>query len=366
MKSLNKLPSSVNDFHNIYSGGDSGEKVLGFIDTILTAFGVVPKFEPPEKQMINDEKFRIKQQRMQEEQFESSQKNEYDIAKMEANTQRSVANTYATKFGRIMGRFAPNLSLEALKKIGGQFLEKAMPYLVLFMVLVLILYSKDIFGQLPNKPRANNPLYVIKSQYYLFRNKGLSYYRLLLWRINRWWAKVTTFFKMKRVASMASGGAHVITIDREQLQNGRCDNLSWVETTHDGASGQCYNTVHPTDMTWKLDSSKTNEFYDLPQGRKNELKNYGTVKIPWDVNPEASFYVPQCEKAYYSDTCTQNGICVVADIYDDLGMECRVKTDKIPTTYPNTDPDSQGALSFDDTSIKRCVDLKTLNYVACP
>ena len=97
--------------------------------------------------------------------------------------------------------------------------------------------------------------------------------------------------------------------------------MKWVETTAEGAKGHCDNSVHPIDLTWKLDNTKTPEYFDLPQVRKAQLDKYSTVKIPWDVNPEASFYVPQCEKAYYPQTCKSNGICEKADMFEDLGLK---------------------------------------------
>jgi hypothetical protein len=87
------------------------------------------------------------------------------------------------------------------------------------------------------------------------------------------------------------------------------------------------------------------------------------VKIPWDVNPEATFYLPQCEKAYYPKTCTTSGICVKADMFEDLGLSCRPKDDKLPTQYPNAE--GQPVTSFDDIGVQKCIDIHTLNDVPC-
>jgi hypothetical protein len=39
--------------------------------------------------------------------------------------------------------------------------------------------------------------------------------------------------------------------------------MKWIETTAEGSKGNCDNAVHPIDLTWKLDSTKTPEYYDL-------------------------------------------------------------------------------------------------------
>ena len=129
------------------------------------------------------------------------------------------------------------------------------------------------------------------------------------------------------------------------------------------SKGQCDNSVHPIDLTWKLDNTKTPEYFDLPASRKAELDKYSSIKIPWDINPEASFYVPQCEKAYYPQTCTSSGICEKADMFEDLGLSCKIKDDKLPTQYP--DADGQSVNTFDDLNNKKCLDIHNLNEVQC-
>jgi len=176
------------------------------------------------------------------------------------------------------------------------------------------------------------------------------------------------FYKLTQFFHLFSGGAHTRAFNRIQIGSGRCDNVKWLETTAEGQKGLCDAAKHPIDLTWNLDSSKTPEYFDLPQSRKSQLDSYTTVKIPWDINPEASFYVPQCDKAYYPKTCNSSGICVKADMFEDLGLSCRIKDDKLPTQYPTVSDKSSTttstSTSFDD-STKKCIDINTLSYVPC-
>jgi len=144
------------------------------------------------------------------------------------------------------------------------------------------------------------------------------------WQINQF---------MSALNPLGSTGA---TVPRNLIP-GRCDMTKWIPNASD--KSKCDATQRPKDIIWSLDLSKMGSDYsNLPDKIKNNNSKYRNILIPYDKSPEASFYVPQCDKAVYYDTCTDvNDLstCQPAPLFDDLGLSCALKKQK-SQSYTNT------------------------------
>lgn len=127
-------------------------------------------------------------------------------------------------------------------------------------------------------------------------------------------------------------------IPRRMIQSGRCDNYEWLETGGDGQDGLCVKTYKPETIRWVLDTDRMPELSKMPEDIAIRLKSGGEmlqVFIPWEQ--EGTFYVPQCDQAYYVST-DDNGKEVhipATKLLEDNGLTCKRKeyTSKKYTTY---------------------------------
>lgn len=96
----------------------------------------------------------------------------------------------------------------------------------------------------------------------------------------------------------------VDTISRTQ-NAGRCDNMKWreyVDASEPYGGGFCKKTSKPKPYTWNINSSKLPEFGAMPEAMKQTITRNGQrmqVFIPYEL--QSTFYVPQCNEAYYID-----------------------------------------------------------------
>ena len=392
-----ELLPKVADFEKHFGGGEMnmtggfprpGATILNTFDFFANILGMKMPLEKEDQAQLND----LIEQKKEAAQLTADKALGRDsaerLAKMQINakvasdnaTRSQLARQAAAELSenrRYHNNAAPSRIWKILQGIFEPLWRNAAPYIVLFLVLAaLVLALKSGGGRRrSNGGQGFNPITALKRS---VRNTARTIKRdviavdhYIIRKIKKILASIRAFFqklfhpfyKLKKLSGIVSGGAHNKSFERVKIESGRCDNMNWVETTTEGSKGNCDNAVHPIDLTWKLDTTKTPEYYDLPQNRKGDLDKYLTVKIPWDVNPEATFYVPQCEKAYYPQTCKSNGICEKADMFEDLGLSCKAKDDKLPTQYPaqNDIP----AKSFDDADNKKCIDLHTLADIAC-
>jgi hypothetical protein len=403
--STDTLPS-VKDFQKHFGGNTDfgmiggsipgGQAILKGTDFLASIFGMKTPLEKEDQAELNKlieqkkEAAQLAQDKALGRDMQERLTNmKLNFAKSEgAATRAQLASQAAAELRenkRYHDNAAPSRIWKILQGVLEPFWRNAAPYVVLGIVLiVLVLALKGGLGfgskgKSGGKPSSfGNPIAALRRAASGVsraasgaKRKLVEKEHYIIRKIKQLFQKIAKFFqklfhplyKVKQFTNIVSGGAHDTGFDRTKIESGRCDNMKWVETTAEGAKGQCDNTVHPIDLTWKLDNTKTPEYFDLPQVRKAQLDKYSTVKIPWDVNPEASFYVPQCEKAYYPQTCKSNGICEKADMFEDLGLSCRPKDDKLPTQYPGAE--GQTVTSFDDNGIKKCIDIHTLADVPC-
>ena len=199
------------------------------------------------------------------------------------------------------------------------FLKNFMPYIALFTVfiVIVILMKKGSKSPVPSSK--------------LNIKKDLGFFKNYLKSFNKFFSLGPSFKKFARILSPTSGD--IQSNGRPVLTSGRSDNVTWVETdgdgnlTADGEMGYCETTRSPDNIYWKMDSTRMPEYAFLPKSVKDNIKNQMDIIIPWDINEEASFFVPQCEKAVYAYNCNPNDLskCTRADLLEDNGMSCRLK-----------------------------------------
>lgn len=112
---------------------------------------------------------------------------------------------------------------------------------------------------------------------------------------------------------------------------GRCDNLEWreyVDPSEPYGGGVCKRTYSPKPYVWNIDTSKLPDLAKMPQKAYDQVTHNGKklqVFIPYEQ--QSTFYVPQCDKAYYLDE--NNNQVVLRDVDQQLlvdnGLTCSLK-----------------------------------------
>ena len=202
---------------------------------------------------------------------------------------------------------------------------------------------------------------MIKSQFTgVFGSIYLYFYKI--------WSSITVPPQINRLLNTFNqyndGGP---TVPRTLINSGRCDNIKWIENTGDGKMGSCDSAIRPQDLTWKLDPGLNSEFRSgnfQEYASKNGLDpkqwtNNTNVIIPWDRSPETTFFVPQCEQAYFANQCrtevnsaacktheqwSDGYCCAKANLLKEQGLTCGLASfnlgNKTYQKYDNkTDPD---------------------------
>jgi hypothetical protein len=365
---------------------DPGHALMGTANFLATITGMKPEFTPEQVKEINAVIIKQKDRLLAEQTAHEGRDLTEKLFTRGLDAKKNIANTnlkqMAQQFASTLSeqknfhsRLAPSVIWKTLVGILDPLWKNAAPYVVLAVVIItLVVFMKNTNSIISNRRSNISTAKRIKQS----ANKNLNpsnYY--IIRQIQKLWSWILSKFKkiidkilaplyrIRQFTGMISGGAHDNSpILRQRIESGRCDNLKWVETTAEGTKGYCNNSIHPIDLTWKIDTTKTPEYFDLPQIRKQQLENYLTVKIPWDKSPNATFYVPKCDKAYYPATCTKEGICQKADLFEDVGLACRLKDDKLPTQYPGP-PNEATKNTFDNATIKSCININNLNDSKC-
>jgi hypothetical protein len=301
---------SVKDFEKIVTdmrGGDGIFKslrqgTLSFAEFLsnLNPFG--EQLTPAQVEQLNNERNVIRQEELKKDEIDTP----YKIKKAEIAQERvklrseerrarlSLAETRAHN-----RNIAPGFIRQFLDAVFKPLWKKAASYIILAFVLILIL--KALTGGLKGKSGGGgahfNPITsLLRAGKNLARTgvndvkyvgKGIySESSYIVRKIRAFFNSIIKFFqrlfhplyKINKLVNMLTGGAHNNALDRAKIESGRCDNMSWVETSTEGAQGTCTKSAHPIDLTWNLNNTQTPEYYDLPSTRKGQLDKYSTVK----------------------------------------------------------------------------------------
>lgn len=200
-----------------------------------------------------------------------------------------------------------------------------MPYLALILVIMVIISFVIICTKV--KQVKNNPAIRKARQRTLgFFGKIKYAIKTLINRVFGPILKILAFDSSTKgfLRMMNPMAKQVPSVPREQLKSGRCDNMKFVENRN-----QCEATVKPDDILWELDISKFPEYYNLPIAEQKRLEKRLKVYIPWQQN--ASFYVPQCNKARFQGEVEGSASKLLLE----NGTTCRlneIKSEKFEST----------------------------------
>jgi len=229
-----------------------------------------------------------------------------------------------------------------------QFIEKAVPYIVLMMFLIfLYLLFTGGFTSSSSSSSSSNSVADAQEKARIVKNQFSGWFGSIYLFIYNSWNSITLPPQIKMLLNSYSqyvnGGP---VVPRTLIDSGRCDNIQWIETTGDGENGTCTSAIRPQDLTWKFNPQLNSEFYPnsefLNYAKKNNIPitqwtNNTNVIIPWDRSPETTFFVPQCEQAYFANQCRSalnsdscgtnehwaNGYCCIkANLLKEQGLTC--------------------------------------------
>lgn len=234
-----------------------------------------------------------------------------------------IGNRAASAFTGLVNtiRFAPYIVslLVALTYALMIFVTFAMPYIILGIVIYLIYCACNNQSAWGNAKKTNTS----KSDLWIQRQLKKA--------DPKYWLSHDT----KIFINSFGGDKKPKTTPRPLMKSGRCDNISFVEDSPQGVYGHCESTKIPDDIIFDIDQSQIPEFISLPANLKKVLEPRLHIKIPYTKKPEESFYVPQCDKATYSD-----GTAV--DLYDEAGMSCKLMTKSIINTNLDNQDKNKG------------------------
>ena len=411
---------SVNDFHKFFSGGSDeppninninikGSIIVTIINALAEILGFkynIVKRSPNDMKDLDEIEDALKANQLSSkekafyaDQAEKLKEKELKVQKDIANNELSLEKAELAEQKK-QNRKTPTQLMKGIGTFLTKFWDVAVGYVVLAIVLIILMgaLSGGSRGKKSSSGNSKNPFIALKRlakrDINAIKNEGKSIIgsiRKILNKIKAYFSKIFNgMYKLNQMANTFSGG-HNNAFDRQKAFSGRCDNLTFVETTPDGQGGHCDATLHPLDITWRINNNYPQEYNDLPATRQNDMNKYNTVKIPYSVNSQTnpdgtttvdpSFYLPQCGKAYYANTC-KDSVCLKADMFEDTYtinqvntdesglLTCIPKNNKFPTQYPlldSVDPNTAGK-SFDDINSNnksQCINIDTLKDTAC-
>ena len=235
-----------------------------------------------------------------------------------------------------------------IRNLVKEFITKSIPYVVLMLFLVcLYLLFTGGFTSSSSRGSNSNSVADAEENAEIIKNQFSGWFGSIYLFFYNIWNGMTLPPKIKMLLNSYSqyenGGP---VLPRTLIDSGRCDNIQWIETTGDGENGTCTSAIRPQDLTWKLNPQLNSEFYPnsafLTYAKNNNIPitqwtNNTNVIIPWDRSPETTFFVPQCEEAYFanqcrsvlnSDSCEKNEhwangyCCIKANLLKEQGLTC--------------------------------------------
>ena len=272
---------------------------------------------------------------------------------------------------RASERASPSELTIQLRNLVLKFIEKAIPYVVLFMFLLcLYLLLTGAFTSKSKSTRKSNSVAEIKKYEKMIKRQFTGFFGSIYLYFYKLWNSISLPPQINRLLNTFNqyndGGP---TVPRDLVNSGRCDNIKWIENTEDGKMGSCDSAIRPQDLTWKLDPQLNSEFRSgnfAEYASKNGLDpkiwtNNTNVIIPWGRSPETTFFVPQCEQAYFANQCrtavnstlcktheqwSDGYCCAKANLLKEQGLTCGLASFNLGNkTYKNykdvisTDPD---------------------------
>jgi hypothetical protein len=268
-------------------------------------------------------------------------------------------------------RASPSEITIQLRNLVLQFIEKAIPYviLMLFLVCLYLLFTGGFSSSSKSTSKSNSVAEMLKYEQ-MIKSQFTGFFGSIYLYFYKIWSSISVPPQINRLLNTFNqyndGGP---TVPRTVVTSGRCDNIKWIENTGDGKMGTCTSTIRPQDLTWKLDSQLNSEFrsgsfqdYAKANGLdSSQWVNNTNVIIPWDRSPETTFFVPQCEQAYFANQCRSEAnktscktheqwadgyCCAKANLLKEQGLTCGLasftlgsKTNQTYNDDISTDPE---------------------------
>lgn len=219
-------------------------------------------------------------------------------------------------------------------------LKDISPYIALVLVIVfIVLLAKGVFRPV-RRVRTN------RRRQRAMRTRQSAWQRFTA-GIRGWFSPlikaVTPGYKTRMfLASLSPFATTPNGVPRTRIASGRCDNMRWLQMdsagapqlNRDGERGSCMSAVSPADIKWAIDVGKVPDFHDLPAHMQRSLRPRMHITIPYDqdntVHSGNTFFVPRCDKAYYTNLRDRSGAHVPARLLEDMGTTCRLKSFPIP------------------------------------
>jgi hypothetical protein len=301
------------------------------------------KQELAEKQSVEQSRFddvKAKAAALKKEQEQKDDANK--SLKQTADSQSSIA----TSFGNANPSWIIKFLQQNLEQMLSLFMVNMMPYVVLILIIVLIFAGLGaLFGGGGGGGGRGGGGGGGSNRYEATQKVGI---------FTRIWRFIASFFtpgyNILMMFRKLNPSNKQVGIPRSTISSGRCDGVAWVEDPSDeGKRGTCTNPNVPKDIVWNIKKSKNSEYASLPSSMKKRYDD-STIVIPWHTTQEASFYVPDCEKAYFKEQCriVQNSTCTdaetrvgtscckKADVLVENGTTCALKEVVRDYSYPKT------------------------------
>lgn len=168
---------------------------------------------------------------------------------------------------------------------GGPIWRDFSPYLVLIIIILIFIGFSKFPIKKPNMSRLKPKSWWVRFKIYV---------ALMIEKV----------FPVATFRRWFNPMGKVETIDRTK-NSGRCDNMEWrqlVDRREPYGGGFCIKTHVPKPFVWNIDPKKLPEYERLPEKLRNSItKNGRKMQIFIPYEKQATFYVPQCDKAYYKD-----------------------------------------------------------------
>ncbi len=229
-----------------------------------------------------------------------------EIARIEGKLDDISVKKSALRLNKIKAFFAPF----------GTLLKDFSPYLVLLIIILLFI------GLAAAPSRKNRPGRKLPTSSGTKIKNGLK--KLL-----------EKLFPTTALRRWFNPFGKVETIPRTQ-NGGRCDNMGWRQQNDPSepyGGGLCTRTFDPKPYEWQIDTSKNPDYDKLP-GKIQTMLTGEKTKVYIPYAKQATFYVPQCNDAYYivgdeKKKFADDGTPLLVD----NGLSCTLAQKPLPTLH---------------------------------
>lgn len=180
-------------------------------------------------------------------------------------------------------------------------IEKGGDYVVLAIVVVLLMYGAvNLFGApsfLPNIP------YLTPDQEETRRNNMSWYDQFVAWVKGIFSDIFDCGYRLRAFMNTFKEPQEQTSL--REVIGGRCDNQTMIETadkiqTINGPVDACIVARQPTDLQWSLDTSKFDQWNNLPPEIRDANSDKLTLHMPFVIGADNATYVPQCSQTFYN------------------------------------------------------------------